>query len=46
MHVLLHVQVRGNGVTLHTNDTTQELCHLQGYPVKHVLNIMTFGITR
>ena len=23
MHVLLHVQVRGNGVTLHTNDATQ-----------------------
>ena len=36
MHVLVHVQVRGIGVTLHNNDTTQGYAI---YPVKHVLDI-------
>ena len=33
MHVSLHVQVRENGVTLHTT------LGYDGYPIKHVLNI-------
>ena len=44
MHVLLHVQVRGNGVTLHTNDTTH------GYAIYRVTrssmySIIIFGTT-
>ena len=45
MHALLHVQERGNGVTLHTNDTTQ------GYAIYRVtrssmyLIIKTVAIT-